>query len=91
MKEKVHTFTHYELNKFVQKATRYNMSLFLASAIEEFGWTTEEIDRLKERLSRYTQAVDDGLITLTTLENIITEELGSDIFAELYISKRHLL
>lgn len=91
MKEKVHTFTHYELNKFVQKVTRYNLSLFLAAAIEEFGWSHEDVERFEERLHRYTKAVDDGLITLTTLENIVSEELGAEIFTDLYMGPRHLI
>lgn len=89
MKEKVHTFTHYELNKFVQKTARYNLSLFLASAIEEFGWTTDEIERFEERLKRYTKAVDDGLITLKTLEELVSEEIGAEIFTDLYMKPRH--
>ncbi len=87
-KEKVHTFTHYELNKFVQKTARYNLSLFLASAIEEFGWKFEDIERFEERLRRYTKAVDDGLITLTTIEKIVSEEVGSEIFTDLYMKPK---
>ena len=89
MKEKVRTFTHYELNKFVQKTARYNLSLFLAAAIEEFGWTHDDVMRFEERLRRYTKAVEDGLISLTTLENIVSEEIGAEIFTDLYMKPRH--
>lgn len=87
-KEKVYTFTHYELNKFVQKTARYNLSLFLASAIEEFGWSTDEVERFEDRLRRYTEAVDSGLISLSTLERLVSGEIGAQIFTDLYMKPR---
>lgn len=84
-KEKVYTFTHYELNKYVQRVSRLNFSLYLAACVEEFGWTTDDVDRFAERLRRYNDAVDEKLIKLKDVERMIADELGADIFTDIYI------
>ena len=84
-KEKVYTFTHYELNKYVQKVTRLNLSLFLAAAVEEFGWSVEDVVRFADRLRRYNDAVDEKLITLRDIERMISDEIGADIFTDIYM------
>lgn len=82
---KVYTFTRPELNKFIQKnVARKLLSLFLAAAAEEFCWTADDVERFNIRLERYMNAVDSGLITLTTVEQLLGDELLCDIVAKYY-------
>lgn len=83
-KKTSYSFTHYELNRFVRDVSRKNLSVYLSACIEEFGWTPEEIDRLMERLGRYMAAVNDGLISLEDIERMTIDELGRDIFKDIY-------
>lgn len=83
-KKNVYTFTHYELNKYTRDVSRKNLSVYLSACVEEFGWTPEEIDRLMERLGRYMAAVNDGLISLADIERMTIDELGRDIFKDIY-------
>lgn len=82
---KIYTFTRPELNKFIQeKVARKTLSVFLAAAAEEFAWTPEDIDRFRSRLERYMDAVDQGLISLSTIEQLVGDELGCDIVIKFY-------
>lgn len=82
---KVYTFTRPELNKFIQdKVARKLLSVFLAACVEEFSWTPEDIDRFGERLQRYMDAVDGGLITLSTLEQLVGDEINCSIVTKFY-------
>ena len=83
-KKKITTFTHSELNRFVKEVSRKNLSVYLAASVEEWGLTKEDIDKWLDRLSRYMKAVDDHLITLADIERMITDELGYDIFKDIY-------
>lgn len=83
-KKNVYTFTHYELNKYTRDVSRKNLSVYLSACVEEFGWSREEIQRLWDRLGRYMGAVEDGLISLSDIERMITDEVGYDIFKEIY-------
>lgn len=83
-KKTSYSFTHYELNKFIRDVSRKNLSVYLAACVEEFGWSREEIQRLWDRLGRYMGAVEDGLISLSDIERMITDEVGYDIFKEIY-------
>ena len=82
--KQVYTLTRSEMNKYTQSACRKVLSVFLAAAIEEFTWDTGDIDRFCERLRRYMDAVDEHLISLSTIEEILSDELGADIFTDLY-------
>lgn len=83
-KKTSYSFTHYELNKFVRDVSRKNLSVYLAACVEEFGWSKTEIDQLMQRLARYMDAVNDGLISLADIERMIADELGDDIFKGIY-------
>lgn len=83
-KKNSYAFTHYELNKFVRNVSRKNMSVYIAACVEEFGWSQEDIDRLLKRLSRYMDAINDGLITLADIERMISDELNWDVFKDIY-------
>lgn len=83
-KKNVYTFTHYELNEYTKKAARKFVSVFIAAATEEFGWSKDEALRLWDRLVRYMGAIDDGLISLDDVERMIADELGHDIFNEIF-------
>ena len=82
--KKITTFTHSELNKFVRDVSRKNLSVYLAASVEEWYLKKEDIDRWLNRLSRYMKAVDDHLITLADIEKMIADELGYDIFKDIY-------
>lgn len=81
---KITTFTHSELNRFVKEVSRKNLSVYLAASVEEWDLTKEDIDKWLDRLSRYMKAVDDHLITLADIERMIADELGHDIFKDIY-------
>lgn len=81
---KIATFTHSELNRFVKEVSRKNLSVYLAASVEEWNLTKEDIDKWLDRLSRYMKAVDDHLITLADIERMIADELGHDIFKDIY-------
>lgn len=83
-KKKITTFTHSELNRFVKEVSRKNLSVYLAASVEEWNLTKEDIDKWLDRLSRYMKAVDDHLITLADIERMIADELGHDIFKDIY-------
>lgn len=82
--QKVYTFTKSELDKFVYSVSRKNLSVYLAASVEEWGITEEQIREWLNRLGRYMDAVNSNLISLQTIENLIAEELGADIFKEIY-------
>ena len=82
--QKIYTFTRSELNKFARDISRKNLSVYLAASVEEWGLTEEQIREWLNRLSRYMDAVNSNLISLSTIEELIASELGSDIFDEIY-------
>ena len=82
--QKIYTFTRSELDKFAQKVSRKNLSVYLAASVEEWGLTEEQIRDWLKRLGRYMDAVNQNLITLETIEMLIAEEMGADIFKEIY-------
>ena len=82
--QKIFTFTRSELDKFARDVSRKNMSVYLAASVEEWGISEEQIREWLQRLKRYMDAVNDNLISLSTIEKLIAEELGADIFDEIY-------
>lgn len=82
--KKITTFTHSELNKFVKDVSHKNLTVYLAASIEEWGLTKEDIEKWLDRLGRYMNAVNDHLISLSDIERMITDELGYDIFKDIY-------
>jgi len=82
--QKIFTFTRSELDKFARDVSRKNMSVYLAASVEEWGISEEQIREWLQRLKRYMDAVNDNLISLSTIEKLIAEELGTDIFDEIY-------
>ena len=82
--QKIFTFTRSELDKFARDVSRKNMSVYLAASVEEWGISEEQIREWLQRLKRYMDAVNDNLISLSTIEKHIAEELGADIFDEIY-------
>lgn len=85
MRDKVlKTFTRSELNRFVKDVSHKNLTVYLAASVEEWNLSKADIDKWLDRLSRYMKAVDDHLITLADIERMITDELGYDIFKDIY-------
>lgn len=82
--QKIYTFTKAELNKFARDISRKNLSVYLAASVEEWGITETQIRDWLNRLSRYMDAVNSNLITLQTIEDLIADELGNDIFKDIY-------
>ena len=82
--QKIYTFTRSELDRFARDVSRKNLSVYLAASVEEWGITEEQIRDWLKRLGRYMDAVNQNLITLETIEKLIADELGTDIFKEIY-------
>lgn len=82
--QKIYSFTRSELNKFAQNISRKNLSVYLAASVEEWGISEEQIRSWLNRLARYMDAVESNLISLETIEKLIQEELGANIFDEIY-------
>lgn len=73
------TITEAQLKKERNIATDKAVILFIAAAMDEFGWTEAEIDRFAERLNRYAKAVEDKVISLDKVSHIIKDEIGVEI------------
>jgi len=74
------TLTNSELNKFKQESIWWAMIMFLATAMDEMGWTENDIDNFAVRLDRYMSAVQDHVITINKVSQIIEEQLGVKIY-----------
>lgn len=73
------TVTKAQLKKVYQKATMDGLVLFIATAMDEFGWTIDDVEKFSVRLNRYSEAVDEHLISIRKVREIISEVMGVEI------------
>ena len=70
------TVTKAQLKKVYQKATMDGLVLFIATAMDEFDWTIDDVEKFSVRLNRYSEAVEEHLISIKQVKNIIADVMG---------------
>ncbi|MBR2999710.1 MAG: hypothetical protein IKF39_01825 [Oscillospiraceae bacterium] len=70
------TVTKAQLKKVYQKATMDGLVLFIATAMDEFGWTIDDVEKFSVRLNRYSEAVEEHLISIKQVKGIIADVMG---------------
>ena len=70
------TVTKAQLKKVYQKATMDGLVLFIATAMDEFDWTIDDVEKFSVRLNRYSEAVDEHLISIKQVKGIIADVMG---------------
>lgn len=74
------TLTSAQINKIKEESIWRAMIMFLATAMDECGWTEKEIEDFSVRLHRYMDAVNDHTITINTVSRILEQEIGIKIY-----------
>lgn len=74
------SLTNKDLLDYTKQAVHKSIAVFMAAAIEEFYWSPEEILRLKERVLKYMNAINDDLITLEDMKRMVADEVGEDFW-----------
>ena len=77
------SLTNKDLVAYTKQAVHKSIAVFMAAAIEEFYWTPEEISRLKERVLKYMNAINDDLVTLEDMKRMVADEVGEDFWDRL--------
>ena len=70
------TVTKAQLKKVYQKATMDGLVLFIATAMDEFGWTIDDVEKFSVRLNRYSEAVEEHLISIKQVKGIVADVMG---------------
>ena len=73
------TLTRVQVEKLKKEAAAYALTILIATAMDEFDWTDEELDRFACRLKRYNAAVDDKLLSIRKIKKIVEDVMGIDI------------
>lgn len=78
-KKKPITLTRAKIEKLKEEVTWDVMVLFVATCMDEFGWTDDDVEAFAVRLERYAGAVNDHLITIEHVRRIIKDTIGTVI------------
>lgn len=78
-KDKKIELTRAKFDRILQEEINRAMILFIATAMDEFDWTDDDVEKFSVRLERYSNAVIDGVISLDKLSDIIHEVTGMEI------------
>lgn len=78
-KKKPLTITRKQLEQIKNEITWDVMVLFIATCMDEFDWTEEDVEAFAVRLDRYAGAVNEHLITINKVRDIIKKEIGVTI------------
>lgn len=78
-RNKKHTVTEAQIVKQRMEAADKALVLFIAAAMDEFGWTTEDVEQFSVRLQRYADAVNKNIINLQKVCEIIHDVMGLEI------------
>lgn len=75
-KKKPLTITRKQLEQIKSEITWDVMVLFIATCMDEFDWTEEDVEAFAVRLDRYAGAVNEHLITINKVRAIIKDTIG---------------
>ena len=75
MSKKPITLTR-QVEQIKNEATWAAMTLFIATCMDEFDWTEDDVEAFAVRLDRYAGAVNDHLITIEKVKRIIKDTIG---------------
>jgi len=78
-KKKPQVLTRAKEEAIKHDAISHIMIVFVATCVEEFGWQDADIKLFVERFKRYSNAVDEKLITLRHVQELVNEEAGTDL------------
>lgn len=78
-KKKPITITRHKLNELTDEITIKTLAIFVSTAMDEFDWTDDDLERFVIRLDRYKGAVDERLLTTPKLLEIIKRIMKVDI------------
>lgn len=78
-KDKRIELTKAKLDRILQEEINKAMTIFIATAMDEFDWTEEDVARFSVRLDRYSEAIIDGVISIQKMAEIINEVTGMEI------------
>ncbi len=78
-KDKKIELTRAKFDRILQEEINRAMILFIATAMDEFDWTDDDVEKFSVRLERYSNAVIDGVISLDKVSDIIHEVTGMEI------------
>lgn len=71
--------TRAQQKRMAEQITLKTLTLFIATCMDEFGWTFEDTEKFSVRLKRYKDAVDEHLISINQVKGIIEEQWGVKI------------
>jgi len=73
------TITRAKLTGLVNLTVQKVLTIFIGAAMDEFGWTDEDLERFAVRLQRYYDAVDEHLISTDKIKKIVEQVTGTKI------------
>ena len=76
------TMTLAQLRKIQEKEYWRGLILFIATAMDEFDWTEDEVEAFATRMDRYASAIEDHTISLKKVSQIIEQVMGMKIYLD---------
>lgn len=71
--------TKAELRKREEQAVGKTLTIFLAALMDEYDLEKYDLELVMERFTRYSNAIDEHLITVKQVSEIIKEQTGVDV------------